>query len=111
MGRLSGRTPLGRWSTRPYKRASRHRRLDAMAGGPWPRYFHDAYSAPGVTAALFQRFLTARWSYQGSLGSLAMFELFPNRPLLERPRSTERGWSAGLLKLRSERRHQGRTQA
>lgn len=40
-------------------------------------YFHDAYSAPGVTFALFQRMLTSKWRYLGSCGSLAMFERRP----------------------------------
>jgi predicted O-methyltransferase YrrM len=37
-------------------------------------YFHDAYSAPGVTTALFRRMFNSRWRYLGSCRSLAMFQ-------------------------------------
>jgi predicted O-methyltransferase YrrM len=38
-------------------------------------YFHDAYSAPGVTVAIFRRLFKGNWCYHGSCRSLAMFQL------------------------------------
>lgn len=44
-------------------------------------YFHDAFSAPGVTFALFQRMLGSSWRYLGSRRSLAMFQHSPATPV------------------------------
>ncbi len=39
-------------------------------------FFHDAYSSPGVTIALFERYVgAARAQYLGSVGSLARFDM------------------------------------
>lgn len=48
--------------------------------------FHDAYSSPGVTIALFERFLLSRRAqYRGSVGSLARVDLGPPRALAWAP--------------------------
>jgi predicted O-methyltransferase YrrM len=45
-------------------------------------YLHDAFSSPGVTAAIMQRFLFSnRYEYVGSVGSLAMFRRTDLGPL------------------------------
>jgi hypothetical protein len=41
-------------------------------------YLHDAYSAPGVTMAVFERLFHGDWHYLGSSRSLAMFERSPS---------------------------------
>ena len=52
---------------------------DVDGWSPWlvdhgRMYFHDAYSAPGVTVAIFRRLFKGDWRYLGSRGSLATFE-------------------------------------
>ena len=43
-----------------------------------PLFFHDAYSSPGVTVSLFERFFASNWTrYIGSSASLARFDHQP----------------------------------